>query len=181
MAYQNINKIVISSFLFTVKKNLNTIFFRVWTLLICSWAMWMIRLWFEQIVRKKTRDMLENSVFFVCFWQFVPFFMPKSKSLQSLFTHLLLFKEKIERFSPAALYKRATGAICSFSRANRSFPHKKRANRWKNRWANYQPWFFYEHFMSLKYPHLVPWTLLQNYIRIVYSVQCTGKHYAIVD
>ena len=142
MAYQNINKIVISSFLFTVKKNLNTIFFRGWNLLIYSWAMWMIRLWFEQIVRKKTRDTLENFVFFVCFWQFVPFFMPKSKSLQSLFTHLLFFKEQIERFSPAALYKRATGAICSFSRANRSFAHKKRANRSKNRWANYQPWFF---------------------------------------
>ena len=100
MAYQNINKIVISSFLFTVKKNLNTIFFRGWNLLICSWAMWMIRLWFEQIVRKKTRDKLENFVFFVCFWQFVPFLCPRANrcSRSSLICSFL--KSKLSDFLP---------------------------------------------------------------------------------
>ena len=37
-----------------------------------------------------------------------PLFMPKSKSLPSLFAHSLLFKERLERFAPVPLYKRAT-------------------------------------------------------------------------
>ena len=82
-----------------------------------------------------------------------PLFIPKSKSLPSLLAHSLLFKERLERFAPVALYKRATvsnlnrskmtkerwmGAIRSFSQANHTFTHKKRTNCSKNWWANSQ-------------------------------------------
>ena len=55
-------------------------------------------------------------------------------------------KSDRERIAPVALNKRATvkksaGAIHSFSLANRSFAHKKRAIRLKNRWANSQTGF----------------------------------------
>ena len=49
---------------------------------------------------------------------------------------------KCEQFAHAAHDKRAKGAICSFLRANHSFTHKKRANHWKNQWANSQPCVF---------------------------------------
>ena len=71
-----------------------------------------------------------------------------SNSLQSLFTKELpwticsrhsLQKSNLERFAQVAHYKRATGAIHSFSWANSSFAHKKRMNHLKNRWANSQP------------------------------------------
>ena len=115
---------------------------------------------------QKQSDLLEKFIFFICYWQFFPFFMPKSESLPSLFAHLLFFKERLEQFSPIALYKRATvsdllrslmkkeqrdrfakvahdkratGAFCSFSQANCSYSHKKQANCSKNRWANFQP------------------------------------------
>ena len=37
-----------------------------------------------------------------------PLFMPESKSLPSLFAHLLFFKDRLERYAPVALYKRTT-------------------------------------------------------------------------
>ena len=107
-----------------------------------------------------------REVFFVCFWQFSPLFMSKSESLLSLFAQLLFLKSKgnnllsalfkkeqlranrsprslqkshREKFAIVAYYNRATGAIHSFSRANRSFAHKKRGIHTKNRWANSQP------------------------------------------
>ena len=49
---------------------------------------------------------------------------------------------KCEQFAHAAHDKRAKGAICSFLRANHCFTHKKRANHWKNQWANSQPCIF---------------------------------------
>ena len=53
-----------------------------------------------------------------------------------------LQKSNCERFTHVAHDNKATGAFCSFSRANRSFPHKKRANCFKNRWANSQSCIF---------------------------------------
>ena len=53
-------------------------------------------------------------------------FLPKSESLKSLFAHSLFFKEQLEQLAPVAIYKRATGAIHSFSWANRSFDHKNK-------------------------------------------------------
>ena len=47
-----------------------------------------------------------------------------------------------ERVAQVAHDKRATGGICSFSQANCSFAHKKRANRSETRWAKSQPCFF---------------------------------------
>ena len=88
-----------------------------------------------------------------------PFLFQKSVSLLSLFAQLLFFKDRWDRFTLAAVYKRVTvseslpplftkelpWANCShhslkksdgsnslcFSRANRSFNHKKRAIRLK--------------------------------------------------
>ena len=40
---------------------------------------------------QRTSDSLEKFKFFLCFWQFFLFFMPKSKSLLSLLAHLLFF------------------------------------------------------------------------------------------
>ena len=53
-----------------------------------------------------------------------------------------LQKSNCERFTHVAHDNKATGAFCSFSRANRSFPHKKRANCFKNRWPNSQSCIF---------------------------------------
>ena len=70
---------------------------------------------------------------FDSFSLFFLFFMPKSDLLLSLFTkeslwanrsHCSLQKSDRERVAQVAHDKRATGAICSFSRANRSFAHK---------------------------------------------------------
>ena len=99
--------------------------------------------------------------------------MPKSKSLPLLLANLLFFKEWLKQFAPVALYKRATvsdslrllmtkewweqfaqvahdkratGAICES--LFRSFAHKKRVNRLKNRWANSQPWFYTGNFFK---------------------------------
>ena len=77
--------------------------------------------------------------------------MPKSKSFLSLFTQLLFFKERKEllafaslqksdheRFAPVAHDKRATGVICSFSRAKHSFAQKNERFAQKKQWANSQ-------------------------------------------
>ena len=44
-------------------------------------------------------DSLEKKEFFLCFWQFFPFFMPKSELLPFLFARSLFFKEQRERFA----------------------------------------------------------------------------------
>ena len=89
----------------------------------------------------KTSNLLEKIHIFCLLFTAFPLFMPKSKSLPSLFAPSLFFKEQPwanrscrslqkgnrERFAPVTFYKRATGAISSFSTANRSFAHKKRA------------------------------------------------------
>ena len=110
-------------------------------------------------------DSLEKIVFLYVFGSFCytfSLFMPKSESLPSIFTRSLFFKELLERLAPVALYKRvtvsnwlrslmtkawrerftqvahdkrATGAISSFSRANR---WQKRVKRLKTRWAKSQ-------------------------------------------
>ena len=110
-------------------------------------------------------DSLEKIVFLYVFGSFCytfSLFMPKSESLPSIFTRSLFFKELLERLAPVALCKRvtvsnwlrslmtkawrerftqvahdkrATGAICSFSRANR---WQKRVKRLKTRWAKSQ-------------------------------------------
>ena len=98
----------------------------------------------------KTSDSLEKTYFsyvFDSFSQFSSLYMPKSESLPSLFDQSLFLKEgrerfttkkwpwanpsrcslqmsDRERFAPIAYDKRATGAICSFSWANRFFTHK---------------------------------------------------------
>ena len=56
----------------------------------------------------KMGDSFEKFVFFRWFWQFVPFFMPKSQSLPMLFAHLLFFKERLDWFALVTLHKRAT-------------------------------------------------------------------------
>ena len=113
----------------------------------------------ERFARKN----LTKIIFFIYFLQFVP--LP----LLSLFAQSLFFietlwanrqvalnkratmsnssqrslqKSNCERFTHVAHDNKATGAFCSFSRANRSFPHKKRANCFKNRWANSQSCIF---------------------------------------
>ena len=67
---------------------------------------------FEQIARKKRAIRSKNSYFSNVFDSFHPF-LPKNESLTLLFAHLLFFKERLERFTPIALYKRETWAICS--------------------------------------------------------------------
>ena len=88
----------------------------------------------------KTSDWLDKIIFWYIFDSFsliFPFFMPKSKLLPSSLSwsflksvrseslSLLFTKEQPWGFTPANLYKRGTGAICSFSLANFSFAHKK--------------------------------------------------------
>ena len=81
----------------------------------------------EQIAHKKGVIRSKNSYFSYVLTVF-PLFMPKHKShpmsdsLRSLMT------------------KAQPWAIRSFSQANHSFAHKKRANRSKNRWVDSQPW-----------------------------------------
>ena len=94
------------------------------------------------------------------FWQFSPFFMPKSKELPPLFTNLLSIKEQLkgihsrctlqkrdrersirsvcswqkslqERFAQVAHDKRVTGAICSILQTNPSFAQKNEWIAWK--------------------------------------------------
>ena len=93
----------------------------------------------------KTSNLLEKIHIFRLLFTAFPLFMPKSESLPSLFAPSLFFKEQPwanrscrslqkgnrERFAPVTFYKRATGAISSFSTANRSFAHKKKKFAWK--------------------------------------------------
>ena len=51
-------------------------------------------------LQKKSESLKKLTVF--------PLFMSKSKSFPSLFSHLLLFKERFEQFAPMAIYKRVT-------------------------------------------------------------------------
>ena len=87
--------------------------------------------WFARDSSKlfaKSKRIAQNNVFFVCFWQFFLFFMYERELLPALFTHSLFFKERLERFAPGALYKRARVAIRSFSPANCTFALKKAWN-----------------------------------------------------
>ena len=94
-------------------------------------VIWANRSWFERIT------------WTIRFWQFFPFFISKRESLfaNSLFflrvtlmirSRHSLQKSNCDRFPQVAHDKRAMGAICSFSRANCSFAHKKWANCSKN-------------------------------------------------
>ena len=80
---------------------------------------------------KKTSNSLEKYVFFVCF---SPLLCPRAnrsyrsllscsflKSNESDLLMLLFKKSNFERIAPVTLYKRAMGAICSFSQGNHSF------------------------------------------------------------
>ena len=58
--------------------------------------------------RLQKQAICSKNSYFHMFLTVFPFFMPKSKPLKSLFAHLLFFKERLERFAPVALYKRAT-------------------------------------------------------------------------
>ena len=96
-------------------------------------------LWFagdsSYIRLQKTRDSLEFSNDFDSFPPFYASFI----ALRSF----ALFKDQLEQFSPVAHDKRATGAICSFSRSNCSLAFslkKKKGNRSKNRCPNSKPW-----------------------------------------
>ena len=107
-------------------------------------AMWVICSWFEWRARKKRAICSKNSYFSYVFDSFPLLFLLKSELLPSLFAHLLFFKERLKQFALVALYKRATmsdslKSLMTFSIANCSFAHKKRANRCKNQWANSQP------------------------------------------
>ena len=134
----------------------------------------------EWFARDSSKSLSKNkwfawkNKFFACFWQFVLILRPKSESLLSLFTQSLFFQERQEPFTLVALksdceqiapvalrvicsccsWKRATGAICSFSLANGFFAHK-------NRWVNSQPWDFYSieiigHSIATVYPQITP-------------------------
>ena len=125
--------------------------------------MWVICTGFEWIACKKWAIHSKNVYSLYVFDSFPPFLCPRvnrscpsslifsflksdlSDSLLSLFTKEWPWvissdcswkKRDNERFTQVAHVKRATGA-------NRSFAHKKRVNRLKNRWANSQPWFVY--------------------------------------
>ena len=62
-----------------------------------------------------------------------PLFMSKSELLALLFSKRVTVNELLP-----SLFKK--GSICYFSRANRSFTHKKQAICSKNQRANFQPW-----------------------------------------
>ena len=120
--------------------------------------------WFQRITLKKR---VIHKFFLYVFDSFSLFLCPRancslcsplscsflksngSDSLSLLFKKVWLWancsccslqKSDYERFAPVLMTKqRATRAICSFSRANRSFAHKKGMIRSKNRWANFKP------------------------------------------
>ena len=79
----------------------------------------------DSVVIRANRS-IKKFVFFLCFWQFFPLLCLRANHSR------LFFKERHEGFAQVAQDKRATGAIRSFSRANRSFAHKNRANCSKN-------------------------------------------------
>ena len=70
---------------------------------------------------------------------FAPVTLSKRATVRDLLRWLVT-KERRGKFFQVAHDKRVMGAICSFSKANCSFPHKKQATRLKNQWANSQPW-----------------------------------------
>ena len=87
---------------------------------------------------QKTSNSHKN-VFFVCFWQFSSLLCQRANRYHCSSLSRCLQKSDLERFAPVAHDKRVTGAIRSFSRACRSFAHKKWAIRSRNKWANSQP------------------------------------------
>ena len=73
-----------------------------------------------------------TQTFCMCLTVF-PLFMSKSELLALLFSKRVTVNELLP-----SLFKK--GSICYFSRANRSFTHKKQAICSKNQRANFQPW-----------------------------------------
>ena len=137
------------------------------------------------------RAIQSKKLIFICFWQFFtafPLVMPKRESLPSLFAQFLFRATGMigschsvqmtyrEQIAPIALRSTVsdlllslftndqTWAIRSFSRANPSFAHKKRAIRSKNRQVNSQPaskqpWFLaYSIFFGIRHLPL-PWDI----------------------
>ena len=73
---------------------------------------------------------------FVCFWQFFHFlWLRANRPCPSLLIYSFL-KSKLSDLLPSLITIERPWAI----RSHRSFAHKKRAIRSKNRWANSQPW-----------------------------------------
>ena len=113
--------------------------------------MWVIPSRFKQIACKK-RANRSKCFFFVCFWQFFPFYAQEQIASVALCS-FTLFKERLEQFAPISLYKRVTmshllrSLMTKEQRERFALFHeqitllltKKRANRSKNQWANSQP------------------------------------------
>ena len=120
--------------------------------------------------------------------------MSACKSLPLLFAYSLFFKERLEWFAPVALYKRATvsdslrplydkramGGICSFSQANRSFTHKKRANCLKKPMSKF-PTLLLSHHMKSDLARIVTgW--LRAFTRILKILEfCLLSHHMKSD
>ena len=121
-----------------------------------------IRLLFEQIALKKRAISWKKRIFLLFLTVIPPIFAQEQiasvtlrsvacflratgvicsqRSLKKSYCEQITPVTLYKRFAPVAHDKRATGAIHSFSQANHSFAHKKRAVHSKNQWANWQPW-----------------------------------------
>ena len=113
-------------------------------------------------------------------------FRAKSLILKRESLSLFFKKSDCEQIAPIALYKKklwAMGAIRSFSWANCSFAHKKRANRSKNRWANSQPWWYVDTMKRRHHEMSTIWNCRQyetvDYMKLSALWNC--RHYETVD
>ena len=93
----------------------------------------------EQIARDLSRLLAKNKRFARNFRIFVCFALILKGTWVIRSGHSWQ-KSHRERFAQVAHYKRLAGAIHTFSWANCSFAHKKRANHSENRRTNSQPW-----------------------------------------
>ena len=123
--------------------------------------------WFRANHSQKPAICIQKKIkCFICFWHFITVFPFLGQwticSCHSLLSHCFLKNDRSdlvaldkraivsemfpslftdrEWLAPFAHDKTSTGAIHSFSRANRSFARKKRAILLKNQWANSQTW-----------------------------------------
>ena len=69
--------------------------------------MWVICSWSSRSFAKKSYQHWKF-LFFVCFWQFFPFFMPRANCFCCSPLICSFFIERLYRFASVALYKRAT-------------------------------------------------------------------------
>ena len=99
----------------------------------------------SSLIRSLLKSVLSDSLpsFFIKEWPWV------------ICSGLSWQKSTRDWFAQVAHDKRATGVIHSFSQVNYSFVHKKQGNRWKNQWANSQPWhnpktFLVQNFFSMQ-------------------------------